>query len=667
VFTGRDRELDRLSELLGERVATGTPVVIATIGGIGGVGKTWLALHWAHRHLDRFPDGSLFVNLRGFDPHSRPLSGAEAVRGFLSALGVPPGAVPADADAQVGLYRSLVAGRRMLIVLDNVHDSDQIAGLLPGSGQSTVLVTSRNRLAGLVAGRGAVPLALDVLTDDQARDLLTARLGRAAVEAWPDAVDTLIRACGGLPLALGIVAARALLEPGLALSDIARRVADRSRRLHELDDHDQHASVRAVLTWSYGVLAEPQAELLGLLGLAPGPDIGTATAAALVGKGRTETDALLRELERQSLIGRTGPDRWQLHDLVRLFAAEEARRAGADETSALRRLVDHLNHTAYAADLTLNPQRPPLSLHPPAPGTAPDPPAGLAAALDWFDAELATIRAAQQVAFDHGWWDPAWQLARSLDTFCWRRHRNEDRLTVWQTGMAAADRLGDPAVRARASRLHGDACVRSGRWSEGLAQLGRALEIGRDLGDDEDVLLTLSTLGWASAQNGDLDAALRHTRAALDLAERFGRPAQLADRHNAVGWYLILHERFDEAREHLDLALSLARRHGHREAEASTLDSLGTLEHRVGRHAESLAWFQLCLPVMDEIGDDHYLAEAWRRIGDEQEELGDLGAARGSWQRAVTLFEQQRRLGAVVELRQRLEPDGVYETYTPDS
>ncbi|GLY97872.1 BTAD domain-containing putative transcriptional regulator [Actinoplanes sp. NBRC 103695] len=667
VFTGRDRELDRLSELLGERVATGTPVVIATIGGIGGVGKTWLALHWAHRHLDRFPDGNLFVNLRGFDPHSRPLSGAEAVRGFLSALGVPPGAVPADADAQVGLYRSLVAGRRMLIVLDNVHDSDQIAGLLPGSGQSTVLVTSRNRLAGLVAGKGAVPLALDVLTDDQARALLTARLGPAVVEAWPDAVGTLIRACGGLPLALGIVAARALLEPGLALSDIAERVADRSTRLHELDDGDQHASVRAVLSWSYGVLAEPQAELLGLLGLAPGPDIGTATAAALVGKGRAETAALLRELERRSLIGRTGPDRWQLHDLVRLFAAEEARRAGADEAAALRRLVDHLNHTAYAADLTLNPERPPLNLRAPVRGAAPDPPAGLSAALDWFDAEFAAIRAAQQVALDHGWWDPAWQLARSLDTFCWRRHRNEDRHTVWTAGMTAADRLGERAVFARAARLYGDACLRSGRRAEGMAQLDRALAIGRDLGDDEDVMLTLSTLCWATWQNGDPEAALRHALAALGLAERFGRQAQLADRHNAVGWYLIQLDRFDEARGHLDLALSLARRHGHREVEAATLDSLGSLEHRLGRHAQALAWFQLCLPVMDEIGDDHFLAEVWQRIGDEQAALGDLGAARGSWQQAVTLFEQQRRLGSLVELRQRLDPDGVYETYTSDS
>jgi DNA-binding SARP family transcriptional activator/tetratricopeptide (TPR) repeat protein len=655
LFTGRARELDRLTEILGDRVATGTPVVIAAIGGIGGIGKTWLALHWAHRHLDRFPDGTLFVNLRGYDRSSRPLSSSEVVRGFLAALGVSSSSMPAEVDAQIGLYRSLVAGRRMLMVLDNARDADQIADLLPGCGCATVLVTSRNRLTGLVVGRGAVPLSLDVLDDTDARELLRSRLGNEVIETHDGAVDALIRACGGLPLALAVIAARAELQPGVSLSEMAAEVLEESNRLNALDEGDELASVRAVLSWSVAALTDRQAAMFGLLGLVRGQDIGTVAAAALSGRPRLEAETLLRHLERHSLISQPAPGRWQLHDLVKLYAAEEARRAGADERTALRRLVDHYNHTAYAADRLLNPHRPELTLRKPVPGAVTDPPVDAGGAMRWFEAERANMRAIQQIAHEHGWMEAAWQLARSLDTFYWRRHHNHDRYAAWRVGVAAAEKLGDPGTIARAARLYGDACIRADRYDEGMAQLDRALRLGEQHEDHADVVLTLTALGHACAARGDHEAALHHALRSLALARTLGEPVKEADRLNAVGWYTMLLGRTEQARGHLDAALTLARRHGHLDIEAATLDSLATLAARTGQYEAALTRYEELLPIFTELGDDYYLAENWQHIGDMRAELGHSAAARTAWARALELYEEQHRPAAAIEVRQRLD------------
>ena len=648
VFRGRGRELARLTEILGDRVATGTPVVIAAIGGIGGVGKTWLALQWAHRHLDRFPDGTLFVDLRGYDPVRKPLTTSEVVRGFLHALGVPPSSVPSDVAAQVGLYRSLVAGRRILLVLDNARDTDQVMDLLPGSGRSTVLITSRNRLTGLVAGRGAETLSLDVLDDHDARTLLLARLGR---DAEGPEVDEVVAACAGLPLALGIVAARAATQPGVSLSDIAVQLRERTRRLDALDEGEAQASVRAVLSWSTAALTGRQAAMFGVLGLAPGRDVGIGAAAALSGLPRAETEVVLRELERQSLISQTSPGRWQLHDLVKLYAAEEAHRVVADEDGALRRLADHLNDTAHAADCVLNPRR---ATEPSVPGSGPDSPVDLHAALRWFDTEYAGIREAQQIAYDRGWFDVTWQLARNLDTFHWRRHLAEERFAVWRIGVDAADRLEDSGIRGRAARLYGDACIRVGRHEEGLTQLDRALRIAEAEGDEFGIVHSLTGLAHACAQTGDLAAALHHAKRSLDLARHLDNPATEADRLNAVGWYSLRLGHTDDARRHLAEALALIRGRGHPYTEAAVLDSIATLEAQTGRHECALARYEEAIPLIEEAGDSRHLAESWQHIGDMNARLGRTGPARAAWKRALALFEEQQRLASVIDLRRRL-------------
>ncbi|MCA1601058.1 MAG: hypothetical protein LC776_05250, partial [Acidobacteria bacterium] len=297
LFTGRAYELTVLTGALGPGSDAGSTVTTLVIGGVGGIGKTALALHWAHQNIEQFPDGQLYVNLRGFDPSGTMMPPGVAVRGFLDAFGVEPGAIPVDLDAQAGLYRSLVAGKQILIVLDNAHDTDQIAPLLPGGPSCTVLVTSRHQLMGLVTAYGAQPLNLDMLSEAEARELLARHLGDDRVTAELEAVDELLEICAGLPLALGIVAARAATHPDFTLSVLAEELRGTSDRLDALDAGELHANLRAVFSWSYQALDAEAAKAFSLLGLTPGPDISLAAVANLTAQSPTRARALLRDLE----------------------------------------------------------------------------------------------------------------------------------------------------------------------------------------------------------------------------------------------------------------------------------------------------------------------------------------------------------------------------------
>ena len=281
-FTGRTEELAAIDEVMDHAAETGGTVIISAIGGTGGIGKTWLALHWAHRNVHRFPDGQLFVNLHGFDPSGKPTSPEDAIHGLLDALGVAPQSIPATFEAQTALYRSLLSDKRMLIVLDNAADPAQVVPLLPGSASCTVLATSRNRMINMVNAYGATPLLLDTLSEVDARALLTNRLGTARLDREPDAVAAILASCAGLPLALGIVAGRALEHPDFPLRELADELRDATGRLTSLDE-DPVTGVRSMLSWSYAALTQAQARVFGLLGLAPGPDIGLAAATRLTG------------------------------------------------------------------------------------------------------------------------------------------------------------------------------------------------------------------------------------------------------------------------------------------------------------------------------------------------------------------------------------------------
>lgn len=415
-FAGRDGDLRRLTMLL-EAAAdrSTTPVIVVT--GSPGVGKTTLAIHWAHQVADRFPDGRLFLDLRGHGPTSLPMNPAEAIRALLAAVGTPMSAIPPGRDATISHYRSVLAGRRMLILLDNARDVEQVRPLVPHSPGSLVLVTSRNQLTGLIAADGAHPLRLDPLPAVEARRLLECRIGSERVAAEPAATDAIIGRCAGLPLALAIVAARAAIQPRFPLRDLAAELD--SSGLDGFVGCGDVTDVRTALSWSVRLLAPTTARLFRLLALHPGPSFSPPAVTSLTGLPLRRVRPMLIELTRAHLLDEPAPGRYALHDLVRAYATElvEQQENEDDRYAAERRMLDHYLHTAYAGIRLLEPGREPAALFAPQPGVVIEHFADHQAALDWFDAECATLAAAaaRAVAAGLDWY--ARQLSWALSAY----------------------------------------------------------------------------------------------------------------------------------------------------------------------------------------------------------------------------------------------------------
>jgi DNA-binding SARP family transcriptional activator len=342
-LAGRTAELQALTRLVNGAGDAGGTVMLSAISGAPGVGKSALAVYWGHQVADEFPDGQLYVNLRGFGPAGPAVSSAEAIRGFLAAFQVPPAAVPAGLDALAGLYRSMLAGTRTLVVLDNARDVEQVRPLLPASPGSLVLVTSRNQLAGLVANEGAWPVSLDVLPEPDARELLARRLSPAQVMAEHDAVTELARLCAGLPLALSIAATRAAARPDFALSALAAELRDEKGRLDALEVGDAAGSLREVFSWSHQQLSHSAGRVFRLMSVHPGPDMSVQAAASIAGIAVPDAQRALSELTNASLVAERSPARYRCHDLLRVYAAEQARDCDGDieVRAAARRMIDH--------------------------------------------------------------------------------------------------------------------------------------------------------------------------------------------------------------------------------------------------------------------------------------------------------------------------------------
>lgn len=629
LFTGRADELNRLTAVLDECEESADQVVIWAISGAGSIGKTSLALRWAHQNLDRFPDGQLWVNLRGFDPSGEPMSSELAVRGFLGALGVDQAAIPADPDAQAGLYRSLVAGKRMLVVLDNARDSSQVIPLLPASPGCTVLVTSRRQLTGLVISHGARLLDLDVLPLADARELLARYLGADRMAAEPDAVAELLTCSAGLPLALSIVAARAAAHPGFPLAVLAAELREAATRLDALETGDLTASVRAVLSSSYRTLDPQAATVFGLTGLAPGPDISLTAAASLTMLPAPRVRAVLRDLETASLVQQHVPGRYKMHDLLRLDAADQVSRdqpAGA-RTAALRRVTDFYLHTAFAADQRLSAHLRTIDLGEPASGCVPCPPADRAAALAWFDAEHACLLAALDVAVAEGWHSRVWQLAWTLNTFHELRGHAGDQLASWQAGFTAAEQAGPPAARILARGRLGRAWARAGRPAEALAQLNQAIALAEDAGDITSLADTHRWVSHTRAQQGEYHLALKHATLARSLFQALGHTVGEAQMLALAGRCHAHLGRLGQARACCEAALTLNRRHDDRFGEAGALDSLGFIALRAGLPAEAVAHYVLALALRREFGDRYH--ETGTQAG-----LAEARAACGRYEQA---------------------------------
>jgi DNA-binding SARP family transcriptional activator/tetratricopeptide (TPR) repeat protein len=644
VFTGRAGELDRLDAAMAEKA-------ISSVSGLGGIGKTWLALHWAHRHLDQFPDGQLHVNLRGFDPTGQPVAPAEAVRGFLDALGVSPAAIPADLEAQVGLYRSLVADKHMLIMLDNAHDTDQVTPLLPGGPTCTVLVTSRHHLGGLVTAHGARCIDLEVLPAAEATQVLTSHLGRDRIAAEPEAVTELLDCCAGLPLALGIVAARATRHPHFPLATLAAELRDQSRRLDALDLGHPQATLRAALSWSVQALSDAATTAFELLGLAPGTDIGWPAAASLLGRVPATATALLRELEDASLIQQHAPSRYRLHDLVRLYAANQADRHLPEDVrlAALRRVVDHYTHTAFAGDRFLSPHRDPIDIA----DCQPYPLTGLAEVLRWFDAEHLCVLAALQLAAAHGWHTAVWRLAWTLDTFHHRRGHLHDNVACWQAALAAAERL-DERTLVQAHAHLGIAYSRTDQHAAAVHHLELAVTLAERSDDTRTRARLHYGLALAKEQQGDVRQALTHAKHSLHLYQTLDNPVGKARALNSVGWYHAHLGHHEQARKACERALSLACQHNDRATQAAILDSLGYLAHRTGQHTRALDYHREVLALLRDLGDAYHEADTLAQIGDVHHARGHHTEARDAWRQASILYGNQHRPGDVDRIQQRL-------------
>jgi DNA-binding SARP family transcriptional activator/transcriptional regulator with XRE-family HTH domain len=482
-FIGRTGELRALTRLLERDPGETASVVIAALTGMAGIGKTALAVHLAHQVADRFPDGQLFTNLRGFS-HDAPVRPTEAVCGCLTALGASPTRIPADTDGQAALYRTLLVGRRMLIVLDNAQDAEQVRPLLPGSPGCLVLVTSRNLLTGLAAAEGAHLITLDVLREPESRDLLTMNLGAKQAMAEPVAVSELARLCGQLPLALCNVAARAVARPSLPLSTLVTEMRDARSRLDVLETGEPATSVRVVFSWSQARLGDAAARMFRLLGIHPGPDVTVSTAASLAGVPRGEAYLALTELCGEHLLTEYTPGRYSLHDLLRAYAAEQARSSDSDaeRNAAVRRVLDYYLHTANAASGYLRPYRNEVTLPQPRPGVVTEEICGPGQAAEWFERErpalLAMIGQAAEGHVPHApdlpwvaeWYQRGKAYRRSL-------------VAAQESALAVAARQGDLTGQAIAHQHLGWLTFLLGDIVSAGDQLAEAAKLARQFGD----------------------------------------------------------------------------------------------------------------------------------------------------------------------------------------
>ncbi|WP_207311745.1 ATP-binding protein [Lentzea alba] len=637
-FTGRDALLRRLDGLLtdtGDDAAT----PVAAITGPAGVGKTSLAVHWAHRAAPRFPDGQLYVDLRGFDPSGTAVDPSEALRGFLTAHGVAPDRVPAGTEAQAALYRSRLAGRRVLVLLDNARDADQVRPLLPGDGACTVLVTSRTPLAGLIANEGAHAVIVDVLTPAEAKRMLARRLGQRRTSAEPAAVVEIVELCARLPLALAVVAARAAIRPGFPL---ARFVTDlRTTRLDALSGGDARADLRNVFSWSTRALSAPAARLFRLLGTHPGPDTSVAAAASLAALPVPEVRALLTELADAHLVLEHHPGRFTFHDLLRAHAEETAREeeSEADRRASTLRILDHYLHTGHAAATLLNPQRTEVVPAPPHPGVLVEGIAGYADATAWFTAEHRVLLAATEHAARHGADRHAAELTWVVSGFLERQGHWDDWIRCQLVSRAAAARLGDLSLEAAAHRNLGRAHSRLGRTAEGHHHYRQALELYQRAGDLGGQARTHTNLALLLEQSRNYEEALSHAQRSLSIHRLVAdNGVGHANALNTAGWCYALVGDYQQTLVHCQEAIVLHRRIHDRDGEAATWDTLGYAHHHLGNHRQAVTCYETAIRLYRELGDHYYESVSLLHLGDLHGESGDSAAARDLWQQALDIL-----------------------------
>jgi DNA-binding SARP family transcriptional activator/tetratricopeptide (TPR) repeat protein len=622
-FTGRARELAALS------VPDGGGLPVDLIAGMPGVGKTALAVHWAHRHLADYPDGQLYVDLRGFDPVRPPLPALDVLHRFLRALGADPADLPDDLDEAAAAFRSHVAGRRVLVVLDNAADADQVRPLLPGAPTCRVLVTSRRELPGLVAGAGARPLPLEPLPPDEAHSLL-----RGVLAGAPGDVAELARGCAYLPLALRLAAAQLRCRPGLSVAEYVRGLTD---PLAVLDSGD--GVVSAAFHLSYRAASPAGRHLFRLLGAVPGRDFTTAVAAALLGVGESAAAEPLVELRTGHLVTEHRPGRYLLHDLLRSYANRSLDDAGPDAAAeAARRLVDLYLDAVYEACLLLQPRRPAgdrdIVHRPVAPLRFPD----RAAALAWHDAERDNLLAVIGLAAAHGWHRGAWQLTNDLFAYFIIRRRWTEWTAALDLGERSAAACADHNAQAHMANARGVLNKQTGRYAVARAHYERAVELAAAAGNRLSAAAFRANLAGLCVNQGDPATAVLHLRAALAAPEYGANPRYAPAALVNLGCALIELGRHPEARASLERALELATRH-------DDLQQVCHAHHNLGEIALAERDFDTArehaereLARADQLGDPLVRAAALDALASALLP-GDPAAARVRWAAALALYE----------------------------
>jgi DNA-binding SARP family transcriptional activator/tetratricopeptide (TPR) repeat protein len=646
-FTGRSDELAHLNSLIpntddGSQVPPAA-VVISAISGTAGIGKTTLATHWAHRVAARFPDGQLYVNLRGFDPTGSIVSPTEALRGFLDAFGIPGKRIPEEIDAQVGLYRSLLKGKRVLVVLDNARDVEHVRPLLPGSDSCMVIVTSRNQLTPLVASLGAHPVTLDLLAATEARDLLASRLGTDRIAREPAAVDEIIARCARLPLALAIAAARAVIQPDFPLAQLAAQLRDTTGTLDPFHGGDPATDIRAVLSWSYRTLSPEAARLFRLLSLHPGPDLTAAAAASLAAITPQKARLLLTELTRAHMLSEHNPGRYTFHDLLRAYATEQVTTHDNDVSrrAATQRTLDHYLHTAHTATLQLYPKWDRIDLGTAHHGVVPEHPGSYDSALEWFSAEYPVLVGVIESAATAGFDAHAWQLTWTFTAFLLRDGRLGEQLAIQHIALDAARRLDDHLGQALLLRGLGISYERTNRDSEASICFRQSLQIYDELGDlSGQAHAYTGMMVIAADRDGQPAEALTYALKSLELFRAAGDSLWEANALNFAGWCYCQLGDHQQAITYCTQSLLLLQELGDRDGEANTWDTLGYAHNGLGDHVQAANCYQHAIDLARDLGDLYYEADTLTNLGDAHQTAGNHDAARKAWQQAMDIVDQ---------------------------
>ena len=642
-FSGRQEELHAMQAILppARRPRAGDSVGVIVLSGTAGVGKTALAVHFGRQVAKRFPDGQLYVNLRGLDPGPPPMEPAEALGFLLAGLGVPPHRFNIVVEERAAMYRSLMDGKRILVVLDNATSAAQVRPLLPGSPGCLVVVTSRNDLAGLVAAEGAALITLDVLSHAEAREMLARRLGRDRIAAEPEAADEIIEECARLPLALSIAVGRAAVRAKQPLAVLAAELRDAKGRLDALEAGDPATDMRAVLSWSYNQLSEPTARMFRLLGLHPGPDISSPAAASLAGMSRAEAGAALRELAQAHMVAEYLPGRFTFHNLLRDYAADLAERT--DSTEVLRgaayRMLDHYLHTAVAATQLFSPGRSPLRLPAPTPGVLPAEVTDKDQAAAWFDAELPVLFAQIGYADAGGFDTHAWQLPWALSPYLNRRGRFRAYAGTQEVALRAAQRLGEPLARAHAHYLLGHALANMDDYEAADPNVRQALDLFRQLGDRANEAIVLNGLSAMLERQQRYPEALAVALDALRMLKAAGHWWTQGNLENGVGWLYAHLGQYDQALTHCQRSLALHRESGNRGGTADALDSMGFIYWSMGDFTQAKAYYRQAIDGYREIGAPFGEGNSLNGFGDVLVAQGDHHGAREAYLAAAAILD----------------------------